>query len=272
MEIAQIGAEIRHGGMPGATDFGATPYTVPLLQEALPEPVTRHHGVARRVESRRPQCTQSLAAARLCGAPPHCGPPACVASGPTTPCSRRRSFMRCTCGSSINGRSIGRIGRTSLVSRRRSCAGSWSITPGVAARASGAAVCSACRLTRQERYRRSNEMPILALDHALDRLAEADADLATNRRASRIWRTDHRGSGTCAQCVAIHRDAGLAHRESVAPSRARPPRSVGDRRALAAREGALSSRSRAAGRRARTRSWSMRPATMMNCVAKSSRF
>src|SRR5205814_4069758 len=47
-------------------------------------------------------------------------------NGPTTPCSRRPLFMRCTCGSSTNGRSIGRIERISLVSLRRSCAGSWS--------------------------------------------------------------------------------------------------------------------------------------------------
>ena len=64
----------------------------------------------------------------------------------------------------------------------------------------------------------SNEMPILALDHALDRLEKVDADTGQDRRASCVWRTHDRGSGPCAQRVAIDRQARLAHRESVAQS------------------------------------------------------
>ncbi len=62
----------------------------------------------------------------------------------------------------------------------------------------------------------SNEIPVLALNQALDRLQEVDAELATNRRASCVWRTHDRGSGACARRVAIDHQARLAHRESVA--------------------------------------------------------
>ena len=78
-------------------------------------------------------------------------------SGPTIPCSQRPLCTRCTCGSSTNAASIGRIERTSLVSPRSSCAGSSSITPVVTAPANGATACARCQSMRPTTWRRRTD-------------------------------------------------------------------------------------------------------------------
>ena len=106
--------------------------------------------------TRRPSISCCHSSMRSCDAWPRANS---GTSGPTTPCSRPLSFTRCISGSSTNARSTGRIEPTSLASRRRSCAGSWSITPVVTARANGATVCAACRSMKRKTSRRQTRCP-----------------------------------------------------------------------------------------------------------------
>ena len=101
-----------------------------------------------------------------------------VGSGPATRCNRRRSSTKPTCDSSINARSIGGTARTSLVSPHRSCAGSWSTAPVVTTRTSGATVSSVCPSIRPQKPAAPDEISVLALDHALERLETVDRGLA----------------------------------------------------------------------------------------------
>ena len=178
----------------------------------------RRHGAARRLESWQPDCAQPAAATRLRGASARCGPPAPERAGLTTPCSRPPWFTRCTSGSSTNARSIGRIGRISLVSRRRSCAASWSTTPVVTARANGARVCAVCPSMKPRTSPRPNEIPSSRLDHALDRLDKVDAQLAKIVELRAFGGLTIEEAAHVLERVAVDRQARLAHRESVAQS------------------------------------------------------
>src|SRR5262245_6869598 len=100
------------------------------------------------------------------------------ASGPITPCSRRPLCTRCSSGSSINGRSTGRIGCISLVSPRQSMRRilvDHARRHDARKRGDGVRCVS---IDEAQDVAASNEMPVLALDHALDRLETVDAELA----------------------------------------------------------------------------------------------
>ena len=125
---------------------------------------SQRHGVAGRLESRRSTGTRSVAAARLCGTPPHRRPPASGRAGePHAPADGARSRGL----SAARRPAAGRLAEPrALLWRRRAdhAQNPGRPRPSPRARANAAMVFRACRSTRRRDVAAPDEMPILALD------------------------------------------------------------------------------------------------------------
>ena len=151
---------------------------IQLIEEGSDGLASRRHGAARRLESRQPDCAQPVAATRLCGAPARGGrasfgseradhtlqPTALV----------HEVFIRLVDQRQVDWQNrahffgvAANVMRRILVDHAR--------RHGASKRGEGVRCVS---IDEAKDVAASNEMPILALDHALDRLETVDAELA----------------------------------------------------------------------------------------------